>query len=80
MTFQKSSPTYRWDFTGNEIVADGFTITGGTPVSSATRQAAIAAVAAVSATNAGTTYTTAEQTLINSLKTQLNALIAALQT
>jgi hypothetical protein len=33
------------------------------------------AVAAVSAANAGATYTSAEQALINELKTKLNALL-----
>jgi len=37
------------------------------------------AVANVAAANAGGTYTTAEQTLINELKTKLNALLAELR-
>lgn len=38
-----------------------------------------ASVGTVTAANAGGTYTAAEQTLINELKTDLNALIASLQ-
>lgn len=40
---------------------------------------ASAAVANVAAADAGTTYTTAEQTLINELKTKLNTLLANLR-
>ena len=38
-----------------------------------------ATVAAVAAANAGGTYTAAEQTLINELKTKLNALLTSLK-
>ena len=38
-----------------------------------------AAVANVSSANAGDTYTTAEQALLNELKTKLNAALAALR-
>lgn len=39
-----------------------------------------ASIAAVASANAGATYTAAEQTLINELKTQVNALIAGQKT
>ena len=38
-----------------------------------------AAVGTVTSANAGATYTAAEQTLVNELKTDLNALIASLR-
>jgi hypothetical protein len=38
-----------------------------------------AAVATVASANAGTTYTTAEQALINELKTKLNAALVELR-
>lgn len=66
------------DLTGNNIKCDN--ITGGaTPSATATVAGTVkksATVAAVASANAGATYTSAEQTLINEIKTQLNLLIA----
>lgn len=76
----KTSRSEQCDYKGLEILADAFTLSSGATVGSATNTTAINALASVTSANAGATYTSAEQTLINELKTKLNAVIAALQT
>lgn len=56
----------------NEVIAQATTTQAGTVLQAAT-------VAAVASANAGATYTAAEQTLINELKTQVNAIRTALR-
>lgn len=79
MAFQKGRENQE-NYAGLEVVADNFSTSTGVVVGSAARQTAVIAVAAVASANAGATYTSAEQTLINEIKAQLNALIAALKT
>jgi hypothetical protein len=78
MAFVKTSRSDQVDQTRLEIIADAFTLTGGTPVSNATRQAAIVALTA-NATATAVDLPTAEA-LANSLQTTVNAIIAALKT
>lgn len=87
MAFQNPKSS-RFDFGKTEVVAKAFTLSDGTPLASSaaatTSTAGVvkqsATVAAVASANAGATYTAAEQTLINELKTQVNLLIANLKT
>ena len=63
------------------IAIDGYVGSGGAPATATVRGNVLraASVGTVTSANAGGTYTAAEQTLINELKTDLNALIASLQ-
>lgn len=59
---------------------DAYAASGGSPATATVRGNVLraASVGTVTSANAGGTYTAAEQTLINELKTDLNALIASL--
>lgn len=62
------------------IALDGYVASGGAAATTTVRGNVLraASVGTVTSANAGGTYTAAEQTLINELKTDLNALIASL--
>lgn len=67
---------------GNLLAAlDSLAASGGSAATATVRGTVLraASVGTVTSANAGGTYTAAEQTLINELKTDLNALIASLQ-
>lgn len=66
---------------GMLIALDDYAASGGSPATATVRGNVLraASVGTVTSANAGGTYTAAEQTLLNELKTDLNALIASLQ-